>query len=82
MITITSLCIPCDENKNNNSKSNISYIRNQVALHVFLSLLISEWLTLKSIQRLVVVVKSVRSSETLERWDFKIECDKTATIET
>jgi len=43
---------------------------------------VKEWLTLKSIQRLVVVVKSVRSSETLERWDFKIECDKTATIET
>ncbi|NWZ09470.1 MD2L1 protein, partial [Agelaius phoeniceus] len=37
-----------------------------------------EWLYKCIVQRLVVVISSIESSEVLERWQFDIECDKTA----
>ncbi|ESO89003.1 hypothetical protein LOTGIDRAFT_182926 [Lottia gigantea] len=43
---------------------------------------IKEWLTNMSLQKLVVVVKSIHTNEVLERWQFDIDCDKTVTSET
>ncbi|NXH96015.1 MD2L1 protein, partial [Pachycephala philippinensis] len=40
--------------------------------------LLAEWLYKCIVQRLVVVISSIESSEVLERWQFDIECDKTA----
>lgn len=34
---------------------------------------IKKWILLKKLQKLSVVVTDVRTKETLERWDFKIE---------
>lgn len=45
-------------------------------------LLLSEWLCKCLVQRLVVVISSIESNEVLERWQFDIECDKTAKDET
>nr|XP_025041671.1 mitotic spindle assembly checkpoint protein MAD2A [Pelodiscus sinensis] len=39
---------------------------------------LKDWLYKCSVQRLVVVISSIESSEVLERWQFDIECDKTA----
>ncbi|XP_013780640.1 mitotic spindle assembly checkpoint protein MAD2A-like [Limulus polyphemus] len=35
-----------------------------------------EWLISKDVHRLVVVISNIDTKETLERWEFKIECDK------
>ena len=35
-----------------------------------------EWLMKMTVQKLVVVIKSVDTSEVLERWQFDVECDK------
>lgn len=43
-----------------------------------LSLFLAEWLYKCIVQRLVVVISSIESGEVLERWQFDIECDKTA----
>ncbi|KAL9650820.1 hypothetical protein ABK040_001870 [Willaertia magna] len=40
---------------------------------------LSNWLMLKLVQKLVVVVCSVNTSEVLERWQFDIETDKDVT---
>ncbi|NWU82659.1 MD2L1 protein, partial [Onychorhynchus coronatus] len=40
--------------------------------------LLSEWLYKCIVQRLVVVISSIENNEVLERWQFDIECDKTA----
>ena len=37
---------------------------------------IKDWLELQKIKKLVVVLKSVETKETLERWEFKIESEK------
>ncbi|XP_057562658.1 cGMP-specific 3',5'-cyclic phosphodiesterase-like isoform X3 [Hippopotamus amphibius kiboko] len=37
-----------------------------------------EWLYKCSVQKLVVVISNIESGEVLERWQFDIECDKTA----
>ncbi|XP_009886202.1 PREDICTED: mitotic spindle assembly checkpoint protein MAD2A [Charadrius vociferus] len=37
-----------------------------------------EWLYKCIVQRLVVVISSIENNEVLERWQFDIECDKTA----
>uniref|UniRef100_A0A8P0PSI1 HORMA domain-containing protein n=1 Tax=Canis lupus familiaris TaxID=9615 RepID=A0A8P0PSI1_CANLF len=36
------------------------------------------WLYKCSVQKLVVVISNIESDEVLERWQFDIECDKTA----
>ncbi|XP_009996878.1 PREDICTED: mitotic spindle assembly checkpoint protein MAD2A [Chaetura pelagica] len=41
-----------------------------------------EWLYKCIVQRLVVVISSTENNEVLERWQFDIECDKTAKDET
>ncbi|XP_050390615.1 mitotic spindle assembly checkpoint protein MAD2A [Patella vulgata] len=43
---------------------------------------IREWLMNMTVQKLVVVVKSVHTNEVMERWQFDIECDKTVTADT
>ncbi len=35
-----------------------------------------EWLTKKTIQKLVIVIKSIETQEVLERWQFDVNCDK------
>ena len=42
------------------------------------ALCVADWLYKCSVQRLVVVISHVESAEVLERWQFDIECDKTA----
>lgn len=37
-----------------------------------------EWLFDCTVQKLVVVITCLETSEVLERWQFDIECDKTA----
>uniref|UniRef100_A0A8C2SUM4 Mitotic spindle assembly checkpoint protein MAD2A n=1 Tax=Coturnix japonica TaxID=93934 RepID=A0A8C2SUM4_COTJA len=37
-----------------------------------------EWLYKCTVQRLVVVISSIENNEVLERWQFDIECDKSA----
>ncbi|KAF3813226.1 hypothetical protein GH733_018826, partial [Mirounga leonina] len=37
-----------------------------------------DWLYKCSVQKLVVVISNIESGEVLERWQFDIECDKTA----
>jgi len=39
---------------------------------------VTAWLMEKTIQRLVLVITSVDSGQDIERWDFKVECDKAA----
>lgn len=39
---------------------------------------IADWLYKCSVQKLVVVISNIESGEVLERWQFDIECDKTA----
>ncbi|TEA41769.1 hypothetical protein DBR06_SOUSAS2410005, partial [Sousa chinensis] len=39
---------------------------------------LKEWLCKCSVQKLVVVISNIESGEVLERWQFDIECDKTA----
>ncbi|XP_033111319.1 mitotic spindle assembly checkpoint protein MAD2A-like [Anneissia japonica] len=38
---------------------------------------LKEWLTQKTVQKLVLVVTSLKTNEVLERWQFDVECDKT-----
>lgn len=38
---------------------------------------ISEWLLNMTVNKLVVVIKSLNSNEVMERWQFDVECDKT-----
>ncbi|XP_027709547.1 mitotic spindle assembly checkpoint protein MAD2A [Vombatus ursinus] len=39
---------------------------------------LKDWLYNCSVQKLVVVISNIESGEVLERWQFDIECDKTA----
>lgn len=39
---------------------------------------VSEWLFECTVQKLVLVVTCLETNEVLERWQFDIECDKTA----
>ncbi|XP_028660903.1 mitotic spindle assembly checkpoint protein MAD2A [Erpetoichthys calabaricus] len=48
-----------------------SYLNNVV-------LQLKEWLFQCTVQKLVVVITSLETNEVLERWQFDIECDKTA----
>lgn len=41
-------------------------------------LCVADWLYKCSVQKLVVVISNIESGEVLERWQFDIECDKTA----
>ncbi len=38
--------------------------------------IIAEWLMGQTVQKLIVVVSNVATSEVVERWQFDIECDK------
>ena len=38
----------------------------------------ADWLVKKTIQKIVLVVTSVAKKEDIERWQFNIECDKSA----
>lgn len=48
---------------------------------VFLCFL-AEWLLNMTVNKLVVIIKSLISQEVLERWQFDVECDKSALTET
>lgn len=39
---------------------------------------VADWLYKCSVQKLVVVISNIEDGEVLERWQFDIECDKTA----
>ncbi|KAL4239919.1 MAD2 mitotic arrest deficient-like 1 [Mactra antiquata] len=39
---------------------------------------IKEWLLNMTVNKLVVVIKSLNSNEVMERWQFDVECDKKA----
>lgn len=39
---------------------------------------VADWLYKCSVQKLVVVISDIERGEVLERWQFDIECDKTA----
>ncbi|KAL1767974.1 mitotic spindle assembly checkpoint protein MAD2A [Sigmodon hispidus] len=39
---------------------------------------LKDWLYKCSVQKLVVVISKIESGKVLERWQFDIECDKTA----
>lgn len=39
---------------------------------------IKDWLLNMTVHKLVVVIKSLNTHEVLERWQFDVECDKTA----
>ena len=45
---------------------------------LYLCYLFLDWLVKKTIQKLVLVVTSVAKKEDIERWQFNIECDKSA----
>ena len=38
----------------------------------------ADWLYKMTVQKLVVVIKSLDDGEVLERWQFNVECDKSA----
>ncbi|XP_067943325.1 mitotic spindle assembly checkpoint protein MAD2A-like [Watersipora subatra] len=37
---------------------------------------VKHWLTSLTVQKLVVIIKSVETNEVLERWQFNVQCDK------
>ena len=39
---------------------------------------LAEWLYNMTVQKLVLVIKCTDTNEVLERWQFNVECDKTA----
>lgn len=39
---------------------------------------VSEWLFECTVQKLVLVITSLETNDVLERWQFDIECDKSA----
>ncbi|ESN94213.1 hypothetical protein HELRODRAFT_68763, partial [Helobdella robusta] len=43
---------------------------------------IEEWLEKLTLQKLVVLIRSVDTGDIMERWQFNVECDKTATHNT
>lgn len=49
-----------------------------VEMNVMLMLVSAEWLFECTVQKLVVVITCLETNEVLERWQFDIECDKTA----
>ncbi|XP_045211403.1 mitotic spindle assembly checkpoint protein MAD2A-like [Mercenaria mercenaria] len=56
-------------------------ISTDEAIKKYLSQVISqikEWLLNMTVNKLVVVIKSLNTNEVLERWQFDVECDKTA----
>ena len=44
----------------------------------FLHLLFLGWLYRMTVQKLVVVIRSIETNEVMERWQFDVECDKSA----
>jgi len=36
----------------------------------------AEWLYNRIVQKLVIVIRSLDSSEVIERWQFDVQCDK------
>lgn len=47
-----------------------------------LLLIISAWLYQKTVQKVIVVIANASTGETVERWQFDIECDKNADDQT
>lgn len=45
---------------------------------ISLCVCVSEWLFECTVQKLVLVITCLETNEVLERWQFDIECDKTA----
>jgi mitotic spindle assembly checkpoint protein MAD2 len=39
---------------------------------------VKDWLFKMTVQKLVIVIRSLDNGEVLERWQFNVECDKTA----
>lgn len=46
--------------------------------HCLLCVCVSEWLFECTVQKLVLVVTCIETNNVLERWQFDIECDKSA----
>jgi len=42
---------------------------------------VKEWLFKMTVQKLVIVIRSLDNGEVLERWQFNVECDKSAAAE-
>jgi len=36
----------------------------------------AEWLYKMTVQKLVIVIRSLDNGEVIERWQFNVECDK------
>lgn len=49
-----------------------------VLVSVCVCVCVSEWLSECTVQKLVLVITCLETHEVLERWQFDIECDKTA----
>jgi len=46
---------------------------------IAVSMINAEWLYKMTVQKLVIVIRSLDNSEVIERWQFNVECDKTNT---
>ena len=42
---------------------------------------LKDWLVAKTVKKVVFVIQEAASDETIERWEFDIECDKEMTVE-
>ena len=42
---------------------------------------LKDWLVAKTVKRVVFVIQEAVSDETIERWEFEIECDREMTVE-
>lgn len=52
----------------------IRQLSNQLSFHTFV-----DWLNTKIVQKVIVVVADAENGDTVERWQFDIECDKSET---
>lgn len=43
--------------------------------------LLLDWLTQRTVNKVVVVIADALTGESVERWQFDIECDKSTTAE-
>ncbi|XP_057303462.1 mitotic spindle assembly checkpoint protein MAD2A-like [Hydractinia symbiolongicarpus] len=58
-----------------------TYVTDKPELTEYINSFVSQlktWLMTKTIQKIVLVITSVVTNEDLERWQFNVECDKTA----
>jgi len=43
---------------------------------------ITDWLVQKTVQKVIIVISNANDGATVERWQFDIECDKSANADT